>query len=129
MNDPIGDMLTRIRNAILVGKTQVLIPYSKLREEVASQLAKNGFIEKVEVTKSDKFKDIKIELNKPGENSKISEITRISKPGRRAYAKADEIPYVKNGRGIVVLSTSKGIMTDKEARSKRLGGELMCKVY
>ncbi len=127
--DPIADMLTRIRNAILVDKHAVELPYSKLKHTVASELQKNHFIEAVSVDGEGNSKKLIVEINKPGANPRITTIEKMSKPGRRVYAKAEEIPTVKNGRGIVLVSTSQGVMNGKEAKRKRVGGELICKVY
>ena len=127
--DPIADMLTRIRNAVAVRKNEVSMPHSKIKQTVAEVLAKNNFVNKVEVTGEGGFKTLKIVINATDTNARITEIQRLSKPGRRWYANASEIPAVKNGRGIVVISTSKGIMTGGEAKKAGLGGELICKVY
>lgn len=127
--DPIADMLTRIRNAAAVGKHQVVLPHSKIKQTVAEQLKKAGYLKEVTVTEAKPQAQLEIVINDPGENTVITEIVRLSKPGRRVYAKADEIPRVKNGRGIVLVSTSKGVMTGQAARKLRLGGELICKVY
>jgi small subunit ribosomal protein S8 len=127
--DPIADLLTRIRNAGMVGKTEVRVPSSKLKKVVAEQLKKNNYLADVK-TEAAKPRDILvITINKPGENSPINEITRLSKPGRRVYVKAEEIPKVKSGRGLVLVSTSKGVITGQEAAKQRLGGELLLKVY
>ena len=127
--DPIADMLTRIRNAVAVRKTEVSMPHSKIKQTVAEVLAKNNFVNKVEVTGEGGFKTLKIVINETDTNARITEINRLSKPGRRWYVNASEIPAVKHGRGIVVISTSKGIMTGTEAKQAGLGGELICKVY
>jgi len=127
--DPIADMLTRVRNAVAVQKTEVSMPYSKVKQTVAEVLARNHFVSKVEVAGEGNFKMLKIVINEAETNAPITEIVRLSKPGRRLYSNAKEIPVVKNGRGIVVVSTSKGIMTGKEAKAAGLGGELICKVY
>jgi len=127
--DPIADMLTRIRNAVAVNKTEVSMPHSKIKQTVADVLKANNFVEKVEVSGEGGFKTLKIVINEPNTNARITEIERMSKPGRRLYAGADEIPAIKRGRGIVVISTSKGIMTGSQAKSAGLGGELICKVY
>jgi len=127
--DPIADMLTRIRNAANVRKNSVALPHSKAKEAIAKILAANKFIDNVEVIHGDVGKILKLAIYKDGQNARITEITRLSTPGRRWYASADEMPLVKRGRGIVVVSTSKGLMTDKEARNNHLGGELICKVY
>ena len=127
--DPIADLLTRIRNAKMVGKTEVRVPASKMKLVIAEQLKKNGYLAGVK-TEAGKPRDtLVIAINKPGENSTINEITRLSKPGRRVYVKADEIPKVKSGRGIVLVSTSQGVITGSEAVKQRLGGELLLKVY
>jgi len=127
--DPIADMLTRIRNAINVGKTEVRMPSSKLKETVARVLAKNGYLSEVKTEKKDPRDELIIVINNEGENPTITEIARVSKPGRRVYARAAEIPRVKSGRGVMIVSTSKGVMTGTEAVKNRLGGELICKVY
>ena len=127
--DPIADMLTRIRNAINVRKTEVLVPRSNIKFAIAQLLAANKFIKSAETTEMSMGKMIKIVINDADSNARITEISRLSTPGRRHYAGAKEIPVVKRGRGIVIVSTSKGLMTDKEARQQQLGGELICKVY
>lgn len=127
--DPIADMLTRIRNAINVHKNEVSLPHSKMKEAVARSLAANGFLESVSVTDLSVGKQLHIVINAEDENAKITEIKRLSKPGRRHYSSAKEIPQVKRGRGIVIVSTSKGLMTDTEAKQQGLGGELIASVY
>ena len=118
--DPIADLLTRIRTAKLVGKTEVRVPSSKMKKVIAEQLVKNGYLA-----------DVKLEDAKPRGVLvvTINEITRVSKPGRRVYVGASEIPKVKSGRGLVLISTSKGVMTGAEAAKAKLGGELLLKVY
>ncbi len=127
--DPIADMLTRIRNAVAVRKNEVSMPHSKIKQTVAEVLATSNFVNKVEVAGEGGFKTLKIVINASDTNARITEIQRLSKPGRRLYTAADDIPTVKNGRGIVVVSTSKGIMTGSQAKAAGLGGELICKVY
>ncbi|MFY9227784.1 MAG: 30S ribosomal protein S8 [Candidatus Microsaccharimonas sp.] len=127
--DPIADLLTRIRNAVMVGKNEITVPSSKLKVTVAQELQKAGYLTKVKVEAAKPRDILVVTINKPGENSTINEITRLSKPGRRVYVGADEIPKVKSGRGIVLVSTSKGVVTGYEARKQRLGGELLLKVY
>ena len=127
--DPIADLLTRIRNAAAVGKTEVRMPTSKLKKVVAEQLKKNNYLADVKEEAGKPRGTLVITINKPGENSVINELTRLSKPGRRVYVKADEIPRVKSGRGLVLVSTSKGVITGQEAVKQRLGGELLLKVY
>ncbi len=127
--DPIADLLTRIRNAAMVGKSEVRVPSSKLKKVVAEQLKKNKYLTDVK-TEAGKPRDtLVITINKPGENCNITEINRLSKPGRRVYVGVDDIPRVKSGRGLVLISTSKGVITGHEAVKQRLGGELLLKVY
>ncbi len=127
--DPIADLLTRIRNAAMVGKTEVRVPASKIKKVVAEQLQKNKYLADVKVEAGSPRDTLVITINKPGENCAINEITRLSKPGRRVYVGANDIPRVKSGRGMVLVSTSQGVMTGHEATKQRLGGELLLKVY
>ncbi len=127
--DPIADMLTRLRNALAVNKTEVSLPHSKVKESIARLLKANRFINDVAVTDASIGKNLRLVISDENSGSRITEIVRLSKPGRRLYTGADKIPVVKRGRGIVVVSTSKGIMTGDEARKQRLGGELICRVY
>jgi len=124
--DPIADMLTRIRNAQAVNKEDVSMPHSSVKESVAKILKANGYIGDINVVKDGFRKEMTISLN---DSSVISEISRISKPGRRVYAKVKDIPRVKHGRGIVIMSTSKGVMAGTEAKELKLGGEVLCQVY
>ncbi len=127
--DPIADMLTRIRNAILVRKSVISLPHSKIKESVARLLAENNFIDKVEVAKADVGKTLTLTIYGDNSNPRINEIVKISTPGRRSYVNAREIPKIKQGRGLVIISTSKGLMTGDTARKEKVGGELICKVY
>ncbi len=127
--DPIADMLTRIRNAINVRKSEVVMPHSKLKQSVAELLKDSGFLSDVKVTDATVGKSLKIVINAEGESARITEVVRLSKPGRREYKGANEIPTIKGGRGIVIISTSKGLMTGDKARKAGVGGELICKVY
>jgi len=128
--DPIADMLSRIRNAISVNKHEITMPHSNVKETVAKILVRSGFITDVKTGKDEAGrKELRIAITPEGTSSVITEISRLSTPGRRLYVKSKEIPSVKRGRGIVVISTSKGMMTGEEAKSKKLGGELICKVY
>ena len=127
--DPIADMLTRIRNAISVRKREVVLPHSNIKETVAKALADANFIDRIEVSPATVGKQLKIVINSEDAQARITSIERLSKPGRRVYVAAEEIPTVQQGRGIVVISTSKGVMTGREAKKQRLGGELICKVY
>ena len=127
--DPIADLLTRIRNAALVGKTEIRVPTSKLKKVVAEQLVKNKYLADVKQEEGKPRGTLVVTLAKDGENCPITEITRVSKPGRRVYVAASDIPKVKQGRGIVLVSTSKGVMTGGEAVKQKLGGEVLLKVY
>ena len=127
--DPIADMLTGIRNAIMVGKNEVRIPTSKNKLVIAKNLVKAGYLADVKTEKSSPRDILVITIAEEGKNPVITEINRVSKPGRRVYAKVAEIPKVKSGRGIVLVSTSRGVMTGNEAIKAGLGGELICKVY
>ncbi len=127
--DPIADMLTRIRNAIAVRKHEVSMPHSNAKEAVAKLLKESGFLARVSTSGEKVGKTLTILINDESENAKITEISRMSKPGRRYYVGAKEIPTVKRGRGVVIVSTSKGMMTGKAAIAAGVGGELICKVY
>lgn len=127
--DPIADMLSRIRNAIAVNKNEVVLPHSKVKEAVANLLVSSKFLEDVKVDNAVVGKSLTIVINKAGSNARITEISRMSTPGRRAYVAAKEIPTIKRGRGLVIVSTSKGVMTGQEAKRQGVGGELICKVY
>jgi len=131
VNDPIGDMLIRIKNGYLARKDVVEVPYSRMKEEIAKILAKEGYLRNVKSQMSNvkTGKILRIELKYEGKRPAIEEVKRISKPGVRIYARAGEIPRVKYGFGITIVSTSKGIMTDKEAKKKNLGGEVICQVW
>jgi small subunit ribosomal protein S8 len=123
-------MLTRIRNAIAVNKTVVTLPHSNLKESVAKILKDSNFIDGVTTQEAASgFKELVVTINSDGTNARITEIARLSTPGRRLYSSAQEIPVVKRGRGIVVVSTSKGMMAGTDAKAQGLGGELICKVY
>jgi small subunit ribosomal protein S8 len=127
--DPIADLLTRIRNAMAVNKTEVTVPASKIKLTVAQQLKKAGYLTAVKMVEGSPRGTIVITINEPGEKATITEIQRVSKPGQRVYAKSTEIPRIKSGRGIVLVSTSQGVMTGSQAKKARLGGEVLCKVY
>ena len=127
--DPIADMLTRIRNAIAVRKNEVVLPHSKVKESVAQLLKESGFIADLSVTDATVGKSMKIVINSEDDNAHITEIVRLSKPGRRVYYASRDIPTVKRGRGVVIVSTSKGMMLGDKAKQLGIGGELICKVY
>jgi len=130
VTDTIADMLTRIRNANVMRYTEVKVPASKLKIELARILKEEGFIKDYKVTDENVQGMIYLTL-KYGQNKTrvITGLKRISKPGLRVYAKADEVPKVLNGLGIAIISTSKGIMTDKEARKQNLGGEVLAYIW
>jgi small subunit ribosomal protein S8 len=127
--DPIADMLTRIRNAIAVRKNQISLPHSNVKESVARLLKESNFLSDIKVTDANVGKTLVVTINDEHENARITEIVRMSTPGRRFYVAAKDIPVVKRGRGIVIVSTSKGLMTGDEAKKQQVGGELICKVY
>ena len=127
--DPVADLITRIRNAIAVGKTEIRVPTSKLKFAVAEKLQKTNYIETAELEKAEPRDILHIVINKEGENARINEISKVSTPGRRIYAGVAEIPRVKSGRGTVLVSTSKGIMTGQEAVKNKLGREILEKVW
>ena len=127
--DPISDMLTRIRNAIAVRKHEVNVPHSSVKEALIKLLKENNFVDDYKVAGSGIEKNIAIQINGEQSAARITEITRLSKPGRRHYVRSQEIPVVKRGRGIVIISTSKGMMSGDQAKSQRIGGELICRIY
>ena len=127
--DQIADLITRIRNAVKVAKNEILVPTSKLKVQVVDVLAKNGYIAGYEVEEGKPRGILKVKINEDGQNAKINEITKVSKPGQRVYSAADDLPTVKSGRGMIIVSTSKGLMTGREAKKNRLGGEILVKVW
>jgi small subunit ribosomal protein S8 len=127
--DPIADMLTRIRNAISASHSEISLPHSRIKESVANLLKEAGFIDGLAVSQDRVGKILTIKINNQSTNPKITEIVRLSKPGRRLFVGAREIPVVKRGRGMVILSTPQGLMSGDQARRNRVGGELICKVY
>ena len=127
--DPIADMLTRIRNAIMVRKNEVTMPHSQIKESVARLLKESNFVDDVSVAKAAIGKSLTIKIFGDDSNARITEIVRLSKPGRRTYVNSKEIPTVKRGRGLVIISTSSGLMTGEQAKAKKVGGELICRVY
>lgn len=137
MTDPIADMLTRIRNASAVNKNEVVLPMSKVKYEIAKILEKEGWIQKVEVVKADveknktkAFDQLKIVLKyKKSGKPFIKSLKRISKPGLRIYVDKNDLPRVLNNLGMAIISTSQGMMTNKEARKTGVGGEVICEIY
>ncbi|RID83414.1 30S ribosomal protein S8 [Peribacillus asahii] len=130
MTDPIADMLTRIRNANMVRHEKLEVPASKIKRDIAEILKKEGFVRDVEFIEDNKQGIIRIFLKYGGNNERvITGLKRISKPGLRVYAKTGEVPRVLNGLGIAIVSTSQGVLTDKEARAKQVGGEVLAYVW
>lgn len=126
-NDPISDLLTRIRNGASARHSMVAMPYSKMKHAIADILKSNRYITEVKVTEAGGFKSL--ELTLPTDPETITSVIRVSKPGRRVYVNSHDIPTILGGRGLVIVSTSNGVMTGREARKQGLGGELICKVW
>ncbi len=131
MTDPIADMLTRIRNAQAARKSEVLVPFSKLKESLAVILLEEGYIRSVDVEENEGsiVKNLSLGLKYVANKPVIREINRISTPGRRVYVGARKLPFVFDDLGIAILSTSKGLMSNKKAREERVGGELLCEIF
>ena len=135
INDPIADMLTRVRNAVLAGQGQVAMPSSKIKAEIAKILKDEGFVESFEVVDDDKttFKVLRLKIKYVGERRErrpvLSGIERVRTLGRRIYSKKTDIPWVLSGLGVAILSTPKGVMTGARARQLGVGGEILCKVW
>jgi len=133
MSDPIADMLTRVRNALGRGHDSVAMPHSTVKEAIAAVLQAEGYVNGFEVVEAEPQPALRIDLKYVGTRRKkrsvITGIDRVSKPGRRVYVGKNEIPWVLSGMGIAILSTSQGLLTDSDARRKKTGGELLCKVW
>ncbi|MEL6239444.1 MAG: 30S ribosomal protein S8 [Pseudomonadota bacterium] len=129
ISDPIGDMLTRIRNAQMRGRPKVTTPASKMRVRVLEVLQAEGFIRGFAEIEKDGHRDLEIELKYYDGAPVIQEIKRVSKPGRRVYSSVKDLSLVRNGLGISILSTSKGVMSDNVARNENVGGEVLCRVF
>ena len=127
--DQIADFITRIRNAVNVGKTEILVPTSKLKLAVAQVLVDNGYLASCKVEDAVPRGILHVVINEPGTIAKINEITKVSKPGRRVYSSVEELPVIKSGRGMIIVSTSKGLMTGRDAKKNGLGGEILVKVW
>jgi small subunit ribosomal protein S8 len=129
-SDPIADMLTRIRNAMAALHPETTMPSSKLKGEVARILSEEGFIDGYAVTDASVGKELTIRLRYDDERvPALTGLLRVSKPGRRVYKQATEVPRVRGGIGVAIVSTSDGVMTDREARSRNIGGEVLCEVW
>ncbi len=129
MTDPITDMLNQIRNAQQAGKAEVLVPLSKIKNEIANILSKEGFIGEVKKAMKGKIKSLKITLKYEDGVPQISGAKRVSKPGQRIYQSANEFKKVHGGYGILIVSTSKGLMIGREAKKQNLGGEVICQIW
>jgi len=129
MTDPIADMLTRLRNAAAIRKEEVILPHSRMKYDIAKILEKEGFVSGVEKIDAKPATQLKVALKYDKDGSVIRHVARVSKPGRRVYAGKSELPKVLNDLGIAIVSTSAGMMTNKEARKRGLGGEIVCEIY
>lgn len=129
VNDPIGDMLSQVKNAYMAGVIVVEVPYSKLKESVAKILAEQGYISSVSTKGESAHKTLILELRYDGSRAALTDVKRKSKPGLRLYVGSGAIPTVVGGMGVAILSTPQGIMTGKEAKKKHIGGELLCEVW
>lgn len=130
MSDPISDYLTRVRNALKAGKKTVDIPYSTFKEAISDLLKRSSFIEDFKITENEKkFKTLSIRLKYYDGGSVILGLRRVSRPGIRRYVNNEDLPRVRNGLGVAIISTSKGLMTDKEARKLKVGGEVVCEIW
>jgi len=127
--DPIGDMITRIRNAQLRALNNVTIPSSKFRARILDVLKQEGYIANYKISSENKKESLLVDLKYSNGLPVIKEIKRVSKPGRRIYAKAGSIEKIQNGLGVAIVSTSMGIMSDNDARTKNIGGEIICRVF
>jgi small subunit ribosomal protein S8 len=129
MTDPIADMITRIKNALLVRHEQVILPHSKLKAAIATILVEQGYLDSVEVKPSMPQAELVLKLRYVGKIPAITDVKRLSKPGRRMYSPAKEIPRALGGYGVTLVSTSHGILTDTQARQKNIGGEVLCQIW
>ncbi len=129
VTDPIADMLTRIRNANTERHDSVDVPYSKIKKSIADILLSEGFVKSVDVLQDGAHQTIRIGLKYENKTRVLQGLKRISKPGLRIYANVEQLPKVLNGLGIAIISTSKGILTDKEARNQKLGGEVLAYIW
>ena len=130
VTDPIADMLTRIRNANLAMKETVTMPSSKLKEEVAKLLAAEGYVAGFEVAPGHPGKDLTVSLRYTEDRQRVLQgLRRVSKPGRRLYSSAADLPRVQGGLGVTIVSTSQGLLVDRECRRRKLGGEIICEVW
>lgn len=129
MTDPIADMITRIKNALMAGHQTVQIPHSKMKEAIARILVENEYVAGMEVVEQLPQRQIEITLKYIGKTPTITQVRRVSKPGRRVYSGSTQIPRSLGGYGLTIVSTSKGIMTDQQARQSNVGGEVLCQIW
>tara|TARA_A100001234_G_scaffold219873_1_gene231623 strand:+ start:596 stop:991 length:396 start_codon:yes stop_codon:yes gene_type:complete len=129
LSDPIGDMIARVKNAQTRGHKKVELPSSKFKSKIADILKNEGFIKNFKIIEEDKKMILRLDLKYHSGNPVISNFERVSKPGRRVFSRADNLPKINNGLGIAIVSTPKGVMTDMDARRQKVGGEIICKVF
>lgn len=129
MTDPIADMITRIKNALMAGRTTVMIPHSKMKQSIGQLLVNNGYVESMEVKDIKPQGEIVIGLKYVNKVPAITEVRRLSKPGRRMYSSSKKVPRALGGYGLTIVSTSKGVMSDVEARKLNVGGEVLCQIW
>lgn len=129
ITDPISDMLTRIRNAQAVKKREIVMPFSKVKFAIAKILEKEGYVQDVRQVEEGKFRTLRIGLKYQDRSPVIQSLRRVSTPGRRVYTKSTELPKILSDLGIAIISTPNGLMTNKEARARHLGGEVICEIY
>lgn len=129
ITDPVADMLIRIKNAILAGRADLVMPSTKLKVNIAKLLVDNNYLKSYEVVEKQPQSDLKLVLKYQDKTNVISEVKQVSKPGRRIYVPAGQLPRVMSGYGISIISTSKGLVTDAQARKLNVGGEVLCKIW
>jgi small subunit ribosomal protein S8 len=129
MNDPIADMIIRIKNALMAKHDEVKVPHSKMKAQIGQILVDNKYVEELRIEQKAPQSDIVFKLKYVGRIPAITDVKRVSTPGRRIYATANKIPRALGGYGITIVSTSKGIMTDKEAKKQNIGGEVLCQIW
>lgn len=129
MTDPIADMIIRVKNAFMANQAEVSIPHSKVKEAIAKILEAEGYVESFEVEPTKPQKTINVKLKYVGKIPAITEVRRMSKPGRRVYSTVKDIPKALGGYGVTIVSTSKGVITDSDARKMNVGGEVLCQIW
>jgi len=129
MNDPIADMIIRIKNALMARHETVVVPHSRLKEQISKILAETNYVESYRIEQKTPQSDIVFKLRYVGKIPAITDVKRVSKPGRRIYTTSSKIPRSLGGYGITIISTSRGIMTDKDARKQNVGGEVLCQIW